>query len=100
VGEQGRVSASIDAQGEIRGGGIRGSDLAIGTAPGGALFSVDSFAVPHGHVITRMELVSPETGSSVFSVWTSASGADTHLSLGDPANVVRMTLAGIEVRGR
>jgi len=98
VDEQGRERASIDAQGEIRGGVLRGGSLAIGDLlRGGGEFNVSSFATPGGHVIMRLEMESAEPGSAVFNVQTSGSGASLALQQGVPARYVQVTESRIEV---
>ncbi len=101
VDDQGREQASIDAEGEIKGGVLRGGGLVIGNFPRGGLFEVSSFTTPDGHPIMRMQMTTAETGSAVFNVLTGP-GAGLSLQRGDPADYVHMTETGIEVarRGR
>jgi hypothetical protein len=63
VDEQGRERASINAQGEIRGGVLRSGALAIGNYPHGWL-EVGSFTTPDGHPFMRMEMTAAETEKS------------------------------------
>ncbi len=106
VDDQGHEHASIDAQGEIkgsvlRGGGLVGGTLQIGSFPHGGLFEVSSFTSPDGHPIIMMQMTTAETRHTVFTVQT---GPGASLSLGrvDPADYVQLTETGIEVarRGR